>query len=163
MSKKPVGETDEAEPYSKFVAESVSNPRWANEEKTVIEVMVQWKGWPKPVPFGAAPWDVEAHGREMFEAAKKGAYGAIKPYKAPPEPPESRFMAPVDFLDRFKDKEADKLVEAAMKDVKVKRFYDRILASQEINLDDDKIIAGIEALVPDILTSARADKILGKG
>ncbi|QIZ02630.1 putative tail protein [Aeromonas phage AhyVDH1] len=61
-----------------------SAPKWANEEKTAINLQVRFSHLPGlPVPFTATASDTEAHGRELWTRAKFGEYGEIGPYTGP--------------------------------------------------------------------------------
>lgn len=56
----------------------VSQPRWANAEHTVIDLMVELDNMPGvTVAFSAQQNDCESHGRELFEQAVAGKYGPI--------------------------------------------------------------------------------------
>lgn len=66
---------------------SVSNPRWANEDHTIIDCEITTSQLGDEVlPFTASPNDVEAHGRAIFSDLVAGKYGPIAEYVAPPEP-----------------------------------------------------------------------------
>ncbi len=51
--------------------------KWANAQKTAINMVVDGH------PFTAASYDVEAHGRELFQRAVDGEFGAIEDYEPP--------------------------------------------------------------------------------
>jgi len=55
----------------------VSNPRWANPEKTMIDMDVIFEGIPDVVPFTASPDDPMDYGRELFDRAVKGDFGPV--------------------------------------------------------------------------------------
>ncbi len=63
----------------------VRNPRYANADKTLIDVEILHPvfGW---IPFTASPEDVEAHGRELFAMLAAGEGGTVADYVPPPEP-----------------------------------------------------------------------------
>lgn len=66
---------------------SVSNPRWVNAERTAIDCNITTSQFGDEVlPFTAAQYDVEAHGRAIFADLVAGVYGPIAEYVAPPEP-----------------------------------------------------------------------------
>lgn len=66
---------------------SVSNPRWANAEHTMIDCEITTSQFGDEVlPFAASPNDVEAHGRAIFADLVAGKYGPIAEYVPPPEP-----------------------------------------------------------------------------
>jgi hypothetical protein len=66
---------------------SVSNPRWLNAEQTRIDCNVTTSQFGDEVlPFTADKFDVEPHGRAIFDALVAGSYGPIAEYVAPPEP-----------------------------------------------------------------------------
>jgi hypothetical protein len=65
---------------------SVSNPRWANAEQTVIDCEITTSQFGDEVlPFTASPNDTEAHGRAIFADLVAGKYGPISEYVASPE------------------------------------------------------------------------------
>lgn len=60
---------------------SLSNPRWANAEKTVIDCEITLGQFgDKVLPFTASASDVEAHGRAIFADLVAGVYGEIAEY-----------------------------------------------------------------------------------
>lgn len=66
---------------------SVLNPRWANEEHTMIDCEITTSQFGEEVlPFTASSTDPEAHGRGIFADLVAGVYGAIAEYVPPPEP-----------------------------------------------------------------------------
>lgn len=73
---------------------SVSSPKWANEEKTLIdcEITTQLFG-DEVLPFTASPDDCESYGREVFAEIISGKYGPIAEYVPPP--PHQITAAPV--------------------------------------------------------------------
>jgi hypothetical protein len=63
---------------------SVSNPRWANAEQTVIDCEITTSQFGDEVlPFTASPNDTEAHGRTIFADLVAGKYGPITERVAP--------------------------------------------------------------------------------
>lgn len=57
---------------------SLSNPRWANAEQTMIDCDITTSQFGDEVlPFTASPNDVEAHGRAIFADIVSGKYGPI--------------------------------------------------------------------------------------
>lgn len=66
---------------------SLTNPRWANAEQTMIDCEITTSQFGSEVlPFTAAQNDVEAHGRAIFASIVAGQYGSIGEYVPPPEP-----------------------------------------------------------------------------
>ena len=64
---------------------SVSNPKWANEEKTVIDCEIKMSDFGDEVfPFSATSYDPEEHGRKIFSDLLAGVYGPIAEYVPPP-------------------------------------------------------------------------------
>ena len=56
---------------------------FANEAKTAISMVVEVEGVAEittPVDFVASMYDTMEHGREWFQRAMEGEFGAIKPY-----------------------------------------------------------------------------------
>ncbi len=61
----------------------VKNPKWMNEEKTLIDVVVRLEGIEEELPFTANKNDVEEHGRNIFELCAAGQFGKIQDYTPP--------------------------------------------------------------------------------
>lgn len=57
--------------------------KWANADRTAVNMVVDGH------PFTATSYDVEAHGRELFQRAVDGEYGPIADY----EPPSNALLA----------------------------------------------------------------------
>ena len=62
--------------------EYAKNPVWANAEHTMIDLAIKWDGIKEEFPFTASPDDCESYGKEIFEAAKAGQFGAVAEYTA---------------------------------------------------------------------------------
>jgi hypothetical protein len=57
---------------------SLTNPRWANAEKTMIDCEITTSQFGNEVlPFTASPTDCEPHGRAIFADIVAGKYGPI--------------------------------------------------------------------------------------
>jgi hypothetical protein len=57
---------------------SLSNPRWANADQTLIDCEITTSQFGDDVlPFTASPTDVEAHGRSLFSRLVAGEFGPI--------------------------------------------------------------------------------------
>ena len=64
---------------------SVSNPKWANEEKTIIDCVITTSQFgERPLPFSATSYDSEPHGRQIFADLAAGKYGVVADF-VPPE------------------------------------------------------------------------------
>lgn len=62
---------------------SATNAQWANASNTAIDLDVVFSHLPQEtVRFTATPNDSVAYGRELYESATAGAYGAIADYVA---------------------------------------------------------------------------------
>jgi hypothetical protein len=62
---------------------SLTNPRWANAEKTIIDCEITTSQLGDEVlPFTASPNDVEPHGKAIFLDIVDGKYGPIAAYSA---------------------------------------------------------------------------------
>lgn len=61
------------------------SPVWGNTSHTTINLMVTFEWLGEEVEFTAAPFDVEEHGRELFERAFSGEFGEIAEYVEPPK------------------------------------------------------------------------------
>lgn len=57
----------------------VTEPQFLDVSKTRIVALVKFEHLPQAVNFSASADDCEAHGREIFERAISGEFGAIKP------------------------------------------------------------------------------------
>ena len=65
---------------------SLVNPRWVNSEHTAIDCEITTSQLGDEVlPFTASKYDVEAHGRGIFEDIVAGKYGEIAEYIPEPE------------------------------------------------------------------------------
>lgn len=68
------------------VLTSLTNPRWANADHTLIDCEITTSQLGDEVlPFTANPNDVEPHGRAIFADLVAGKYGPIGDYVPPPE------------------------------------------------------------------------------
>lgn len=56
---------------------NVRNPRWANNEKTAIDVVMNVDYLKGDIPFTATCYDTEPHGREIFVRCLQGDFGEI--------------------------------------------------------------------------------------
>jgi len=64
---------------------SVTNPRWANAENTMIDCEITTSQFGDEIlPFTASANDVETHGRGIFADLVAGKYGPIGEYVPPP-------------------------------------------------------------------------------
>lgn len=67
---------------------SVSNPRWADEQQTIIDCIITTEATgDEQLPFTASPSDTEPSGRKVFEDCVAEVYGPVAAYSPPPEPP----------------------------------------------------------------------------
>lgn len=88
--------------------EYAKNPRWANAERSVIELIVKFEHLGEEVPFSAAYDDEEAHGVALFNAANQGRFGEIEQYVPPTEMELASIESP-----RRRSAGMDKAVEQA--------------------------------------------------
>jgi hypothetical protein len=65
---------------------SVSSPKWANQEQTVIECIVNFDAF-GPTPFGAVAAGDTDYSAQIFADCVAGKYGEIAAYQPPPPPP----------------------------------------------------------------------------
>jgi len=79
---------------------SVTNPRWADEEQTIIDCEITTTQFGDEVlPFCASAKDPEPHGRAIFADLLAGVYGPIGAYvPPPPRPTPSSGEIPVEIL-----------------------------------------------------------------
>jgi hypothetical protein len=67
---------------------SARDPSWANAEHTVINLFVKFQenvDQLGEMEFSAASYDIEPHGRDIFERAKAGEFGPVAEYVVTPE------------------------------------------------------------------------------
>ena len=64
------------------------NPKWVNEEQTLIEVQAKWEHLESEgfLPFTADPNDPEAHGVDLYNRCRAGEFGTVGDYVAPEAP-----------------------------------------------------------------------------
>lgn len=67
-----------------FTLEYAKNPKYLNEEGTVIDLLVKWEEINEELPFSATSYDCEEHGRDLYARAKAGEFGEVAPYVPPP-------------------------------------------------------------------------------
>jgi len=76
---------------------SLSNPRWADADKTIIDCEITTSQFGDEVlPFTASANDIAAHGREMFADLIAGKYGVIAEYTPPPVLQNRGIASPVE-------------------------------------------------------------------
>lgn len=69
---------------------------------------------------------------------------------------------PLQFIEQFTDDEQLSVKTLSMSNAQIGLWYDKLLASQEVIVDDARLIAGLNALVSaGVLTQERVDEILG--
>lgn len=66
--------------------EYAKDPRWANAEQTLIDLIIKWDEYPDELPFTASPNDPEEYGRQIYAAAAAGQFGPVAAYVPPPPP-----------------------------------------------------------------------------
>jgi hypothetical protein len=64
--------------------ESATNPIYANEEGTAVELQVKFEEFNEILPFGATSYDPLPYGVELYNRALAGEFGPIAPYVPPP-------------------------------------------------------------------------------
>jgi hypothetical protein len=76
-----------------------NNPKWANKEHTLIDVVARFEEINEDLPFTADPNDPEEHGRDIYAKALAGEFGVIAEYIAPlplqvpPQPTKEELLA----------------------------------------------------------------------
>lgn len=115
------------------------SPVWANAEHTCINLLVTFDWLPEEVPFTAAPWDVEEHGRELYQRAMDGEFGEIAEYSAP-VPTEAQLA---DIEDAWRIQQLDLIA-------------DQILAIED---DDPTALPGTDRQWRDYRTKVRGWKV----
>lgn len=66
---------------------NVKMPKWANEEHSVIDCLVDFDGVGE-VSFSASPSDMYEHTKQIFADCAAGKYGAVAPFEPPPPLPQ---------------------------------------------------------------------------
>ena len=69
-----------------FTLEYAKDPFWNNEEGTCIHLTVKWEEFVEEMPFGATSYDPEPWGVDLFNRAKAGEFGEVKPFVKPVPP-----------------------------------------------------------------------------
>lgn len=64
--------------------ENATNLVFANEAHTTVTMDVKFAEFSEALPFTATPYDIEAHGVELYNRAIAGDFGAIGEYVPPP-------------------------------------------------------------------------------
>lgn len=78
-----------------------------------------------------------------------------------PPPPPTWIITKVSTISRFTPQEYVGIVSATKTDAEVQAWYDLFQAASKVDLQDERTVAGIKALVPkNLITQARADAIL---
>jgi hypothetical protein len=91
------------------------------------------------------------------KAAVLAVYDAHDPNDAPPP----RIITPLQFIELFTQAEQDAIAAAAQANAAVNLWLIKAMGAQEINKDDPRTIAGLDALVvAGLLTQERRDAIL---
>jgi hypothetical protein len=60
-----------------------NNPKWVDQAHTTIDLIVRFEEIDEDLPFHATPYDVEEHGRDIFERAKNGEFGVVAEWTPP--------------------------------------------------------------------------------
>jgi hypothetical protein len=60
-----------------------NNPKWVNQDRTLINLTVRFEEIDEDLPFTADPNDLEEHGRDVFARAIAGEFGTIAEWTPP--------------------------------------------------------------------------------
>lgn len=60
-----------------------NKPKWVDQAHTTIDLIVRFEEINEDLPFHATPYDVEEHGRDVFERAKNGEFGVVAEWTPP--------------------------------------------------------------------------------
>lgn len=71
-----------------FTIKNVASPVWANAERTVVNLSVEFNEIPGILPFSASALDTTEHGTLLFKNAILGTYGEVQPFVQPKKTPE---------------------------------------------------------------------------
>lgn len=133
--------------------------KWAHIAGTNVFTVVEDSSQPSTVLIQSGFW-VEAPDwvgpNDVYENGTFTRYEPPDPYEGLP-PVITRFA----MIDRFSDSEYSEIVLASKTDVEVQIWYDRLNATNAVNLSDPRTISGINSFVgKSLLTQVRADSIL---
>lgn len=77
------------------------------------------------------------------------------------DPPERRLVWALDFLDRFSETTQLTVVAAAQTNPAIRLWYDRLLANGSVDLNNPRLIAGLNAMRDaGLMTQAEIDIVL---
>lgn len=62
------------------------------------------------------------------------------------DPPEPRLVYALDFLDRFSEETQLRVVAAGLQNPSIRLWYDRLLANGSVDLNNARLIAGLNAM-----------------
>jgi hypothetical protein len=92
------------------------------------------------------------------ESQREAAQEIINGWK---EPEERRLVWALDFLDRFSETTQLAVVAAAQTNPSIRLWYDRLLANGSVDLDNPRLIAGLNAMRDaGLMTQEMIDKAL---
>lgn len=78
-----------------------------------------------------------------------------------PQPALPRTMTPLSFIERFTEDEQLAVVTAAMQAPALRLWYDKLMAAQEVIFNDERLLAGMDALVgAGLISTERKTEIL---
>lgn len=60
-----------------------NNPKWVNQNHTLINLTVRFEEIDEDLPFTADPNDLEEHGRDIFARAVAGEFGIVAEWTPP--------------------------------------------------------------------------------
>ena len=87
------------------------------------------------------------YGIQFSESAtdeqKAAAVAILESWK---DPPERRLVWALDFLDRFPESAQLAVVAAAQSNPAIRLWYDRLLANGSVDLDNERLRAGLNAM-----------------
>lgn len=143
--------------YAFHIPENAPSPRWANAEKTKINIQVFFPHLNETVDYTAAEsdpgWD---HSEHIFRKARDGDFGPVLPYQ-PPILPEKTKLYKADVWRRCTATEAELLDSAlAVQPVRLRRMWDDALFISTADELYGVLLAGISA----VLGATRAAELL---
>ena len=78
----------------------------------------------------------------------------------PSNGPKTKYTS-LEFLERFTETEQLNVVSATMQNAQVKLWYDKMLAASFVDIEDERVLAGLDSLVgAGLLTAHRKTQIL---
>ena len=63
-----------------FTLEYAKDPIWNSNDGQQILLTIKWEEFQEEMPFSAANYDSELHGKDLFNRAAAGEFGEVAPF-----------------------------------------------------------------------------------